>query len=165
MMRTILAVLFAIFACFSENAHSANDADPNAAIRKSIHPSARGASDVLADIQKLQKRNNELSVEHFTKQIQADPKDAASYARRAKAYSGLKDYDKAYEDAEKAIALDPKLAEAYQTRAVIHFVRGNYPASWEDVRQVEANGAQMWPSFMEALKQQSTQGRENGGSG
>jgi tetratricopeptide (TPR) repeat protein len=126
--------------------------DPNAAVRKSA------VSDPLAtlrEVEKVQRTNNEISVKHFTAEIQKNAKNAVAYSRRGKAYSGLKDYDKAAADYEKAIELDPKLADAYVGRAVLRYVRKDYEGSWSDVHKAEELGGQFWPSFMEALKASS----------
>ena len=126
--------------------------DPNAAVRKTA------LSDPLAtlkEVEKVQRTNSQLAIQHFTGLIQKDPKDALSYARRGKAYSGLKDYEKATADLDKAISLDPKLPDAYVGRAVVRYVKKDYDGSWQDVHQAESLGGQFWPSFMEALKASS----------
>ena len=152
MKRTALVLSFLLV--FGPGAFAAEkSADPNAAIRKSL-------SDPLAtlrDVERVQRTNNELSVKHFTGVIQKEPKNATAHARRGKAYSGLKDYDKAMADYDKAIQLDPKLAEAYVGRAVVHYVKKDYDASWKDVHQAESLGGEFWPSFTEALKAASKQ--------
>ena len=126
--------------------------DPNAAARKAVNPLGSSA---LADVEHVQKTNNQLAIDHFTKLIQKDPKDSLSYARRGKAHAGLKNYEKAMLDYNKAIQLDPKLAEAYVGRAVAYFVQKDYENSWKDVHQAQSLGGEFWPSFMEALKSQS----------
>lgn len=128
-------------------------ADPNATLRKNAPPSDPLAS--LRELERVQRTNNELAVRHFTGLVTKNPKDALSHARRGKAYSGLKDYDKALADYDKAIALDPKLPDAYIGRAVVHYVKKDYDKSWEDVHKAESLGGEFWPSFMDGLKASS----------
>ena len=111
----------------------------------------------LADLQAAQQRNNEMAIMHFTQMIQTNAKDSAAYAGRGKAYSGLRDYDKASADFDKAVEIDPKQVEAYKGRAVVKYLKKDIKGSWEDVHQVEALGGAMWPSFLEALKASSSQ--------
>ena len=106
----------------------------------------------IHELEKVQKTNNELSVKHFTGEIAKNPKNAMAYAQRGKAYSGLKDYDKALADENMAISLDPKLAESYIRRAVIYLVKKDYDACWTDVHTAESLGGKFWPSFYDALK-------------
>ena len=146
--------LLGVFACallWSASTLAADkyNTDPNAAARKAINPLGSSA---LADVEHVQRTNNQLAVDHFTKLIQKDAKDASSYARRGKAYAGLKQYEKAMVDYNKAVELDPKLAEAYVGRAVARFIQKDYDGSWQDVHQAEALGGEFWPSFKEALK-------------
>ena len=139
--------------------------DPNAAIRKlqsvprapkapTGPPEVPGAK-ALSDLEALQKKNNQLSVMHFTQLIQKNAKDSAAYTERGKAYSGLRDYEKAVSDLNKAIKLNPKQTEAYSNRAVVRFMKEDYAGSWEDVHKVQALGGKMWPSFLEALQSSS----------
>ena len=127
--------------------------DPNAAIRKT-NPGERA----LAEFERVKKINSELEIEHFTGLIKKDPKDAAAYAKRGKAYSALRDYTSALKDYEQAIQLDPKHTDAYIGRAVARFMQKDYDGSWQDVHKVESLGGEFWPSFMDALKKSS--GRE-----
>jgi len=158
---TVLASIIAFTHPFTASAKT-NQSDPNEAIKKAQGPpkAPAGPPEVpgvkaLADLQAAQKRNSEMAVMHFTQKIQADAKDSASYANRGKAYSGLRDYDKASADFNKALELDPKQVEAYKGRAVVKYMKKDYAGSWEDVHQVEALGGAMWPSFLDALKASS----------
>lgn len=124
--------------------------DPNAALRKTSAP-----KNPLAELEKVQKVNNELAVQHFTEAIRKNAKDADAYAKRAKAYSGLKDYVRAMQDYDKAVELDPNLASGYVGRAVARYMMKDYDGSWADVHKAETLGGQFWPSFMDALKASS----------
>lgn len=158
---TALAISFMCAQSFTVFAKT-DLANPNAATKKTQGPPKVPAGPpeipggkALADLQSAQKRNNEMSVIHFTQNIQKDGKDSSAYANRGKAYSGLHDYDKALADFNKALELDPKQVEAYKGRAVVKYMKKDYAGSWEDVRQVEALGDAMWPAFLEALKTSS----------
>jgi tetratricopeptide (TPR) repeat protein len=151
-MSAVLSAFIPLLICGSVSWAADNNADPNAAIRKSLNPPG---SSVLADLERVQRTNNQLAVDHFTKLIKKDPKDALSYSRRGKAYAGLKNYDLAMADYDKAIQLDEKLAEAYVHRAVARYVQEDYDGSWKDVHQAQALGGEFWPAFMDALKASS----------
>jgi tetratricopeptide (TPR) repeat protein len=146
--RSILSAFFTFQFLFVPTGQAAtqNNADPNASIRKAIH------TDPLAELKKVQKINNDLAIKHFTDLIQKNPKETVNYARRGKAYSGNKDYEKAIKDYDQAILLDPKLAESYVGRAVVRLMEKNYDGCWEDVHKAESLNGKFWPSFMEALK-------------
>lgn len=148
----VLSVFMSLLFCPAPSYAVDKNADPNAAIRKSLNPTGSSA---LAEVERVQRTNNQLALDHFTKLIQKDPKDALSYARRGKAYAGLKKYDLAMADYDKAIGLDEKLAEAHIHRAVARYVQKDYDGSWQDVHRAQALGGEFWPSFMEALKESS----------
>ena len=143
------AFLTALFLQVPASWAAENNSDPNASIRKSVNPLASSA---LADVERVQKTNNTLAVEHFTKLIAKDPKDALSYSRRGKAYAGLKKHEEAMKDYDQAVRLKPDLAEAYVNRAVARFVLKDYDKSWEDVHKARSLGGEFWPSFEEGLK-------------
>jgi tetratricopeptide (TPR) repeat protein len=158
--------LIATFVCAQQLTALAktDTSDPNTALRKlqgtpkapAGPPEIPGAK-ALADLETMKKRNNELSVMHFTLLIKKDPKDSVAYAGRGKAYSGLHDFEKAAVDLNKAIELDPKNLEAYTGRAVVRYTKKDYEGSWQDVHKVEELGGAMWPSFLEALKASSAE--------
>ena len=98
--------------------------DPNAAVRK-----MQANNNPLAELERVQKINNELAVQHFTGLIKKNARDANAYAKRGKAYAGLKDYSKAMKDYDKAIELDAKRTEAYIGRAVARFMQKDFNGS------------------------------------
>jgi tetratricopeptide (TPR) repeat protein len=65
----------------------------------------------------------------YSKQIQADPKDAESYYSRAVAFRHLKQYEQAIADATKYIASNPKkkeyLADGYGERGLSYYASGS----------------------------------------
>ncbi len=159
------ALIFSFLCAHSFTALAKTDtSDPNAAARKLKGPpkAPPGPPQIpgvkaLADLEAIQKKNNELSVMHFTQMLQKNPKDSTAYLGRGKAYSGLRNYDKASIDLSKAIELDPGKIEAYANRAVVRFMKKDYEGSWQDTHKVEGLGGTMWPSFLEALKASSGQ--------
>ncbi len=144
-----LGLLVAFFICLGflipiSQAATQKNLDPNASFRKTTNP--------LAEFEKVKKINNDLAIRHFTNLIETDPNGAVNYARRGKAHSGNRDYDKAGADYDKAIKLDPKLTDAYIGRAVIRLMKKDYENCWKDVHKVESLGGEFWPAFTEALK-------------
>ena len=173
-MKKVLTILTAVaaitsvscaFAALSESERdpsmavkkaSAPASDPSAALRKLAPPAPpTGANSALAQLEKVNRLNNDMAIKYFTDILQKNPKDASAYSKRGKAYSGNKEYDKAIGDYGMVIQLDPKAAEAYTGRAVAYFFKNDYDKSWEDVHKAEELGGQFWPSFKEALKSSS----------
>lgn len=60
----------------------------------------------------------------YNKAIELNPKDAATYFNRGRAYSNKKSYDLAILDFNKTIELDPKDAAAYANRAELYEKKG-----------------------------------------
>ncbi len=67
----------------------------------------------------------ELAVGDYNKAIELNPKDAASYLNRGRAYSGKKNYDQAILDYNKTIELNPQDSTAYFNRADVYEKKGN----------------------------------------
>lgn len=67
----------------------------------------------------------ELAVNDYNKAIELNPKDAASYLNRGRAYSGKKNYDLAILDYNKTIELNPQDSTAYFNRADVYEKKGN----------------------------------------
>ena len=165
---SVLAISFVYVETFTVPV-SADTSDPNAAVKKlqSAPKAPAGApkapagppqipgTKALADLQAAQKRNSEMAVMHFTQIIEKNAKDSSAYTNRGKAYTSLREYDKASADFDKAVELDSKQVEAYKGRAVLKYVKHDIEGSWEEVRKVEALGGAMWPSFTDALKASS----------
>ena len=57
------------------------------------------------------------AIEHFTRAIDANPKDAVARLSRGNLYNTKGEFDKAIEDLSEAIRLDPNNANAYNNRA------------------------------------------------
>ena len=149
---SLTSILFALTAVqFSPIlfAETTTNTDPNAAVRKLM---SNGQSPALVEFEKVKRLNNDAAIRQFTSVIQKNPKDASAYAKRGKAHSGNKDYDKAMVDYDKAIQLDPKIADAYVGRAVVYLMKKDFDKSWENVHKAEALGGEFWPAFTDALK-------------
>ncbi|KAJ3384909.1 hypothetical protein HDU92_003338 [Lobulomyces angularis] len=58
----------------------------------------------------------EAAIENFTKAIELDQKNHVLYSNRSAAYASLKDYQKAFEDAEKTTTLKPDWAKGYSRK-------------------------------------------------
>lgn len=138
----------------STTVFAAETDDPNAALRK-MRQVTTGVDPILADLQKIQKLNNDQAILFFTGKINKNPKDAVAYAKRGKAYSANKDYKQALIDYNKALEFDPKLADIYVGLAVIYLMQKEYDKCWQEVRKAEALGAKFWPAFTEALEKGS----------
>ena len=124
-----------------------NTGDPNAEIRK-----ITGKDSALADFERLKRTQNDLAIVRYSSLIKKNPKDALSYARRGRAFSDNRDYDKALEDYNKALALNPNTTEAYIGRAVVYLMKKDYDKCWADVHKAESMGGKFWPAFMDSLK-------------
>ena len=61
----------------------------------------------------------------FTEAIQLDPGYAEAYSRRGRAYTDLKEFDRALQDINRAIALDPDIKRAYLARARTYLDMGD----------------------------------------
>ncbi len=109
----------------------------------------------IKEHERIQALNNEASIIHYTSVLAKNPKDAKSYAKRGKAYSATRKYDKAQTDFSKALELDPKQAEAYTGRAVCYLMMKDYDNCWKDVHKAESMGEKFWPAFMDSLKKES----------
>ena len=64
--------------------------------------------------------------------LELDPYSAVAYSYRAAAYVGLKDYNKAIDDANKAIEIKPTYYYAYNNRGLAYFELGNYEQAVND---------------------------------
>jgi tetratricopeptide (TPR) repeat protein len=109
----------------------------------------------IKEFEHIQKLNNDANIVHYTSVLAKKPKDAATYAKRGKAYSANKLYDKALADYSKAIELDPKQADAYVGRAVCYLMNKDFDKCWNDVHKAESMGEKFWPAFMDSLKKES----------
>ncbi len=109
----------------------------------------------IKEFEKIQKLNNDANIVHYTSVLAKNPKDAAAYAKRGKAYSANKEYNKAMVDYNKAIELDAKQANAYVGRAVCYLMNKDYDKCWKDVHKAESMGEKFWPAFTDLLKKES----------
>ena len=73
------------------------------------------------------------AVEHYSRIIKANPKDAMAYLRRGIAYHGqIQERKKAPSDYSKAIELAPKLVQAYRLRAEVRRSLDEYEGAIRD---------------------------------
>lgn len=75
--------------------------------------------------------NNRLLVE-LTETIRLEPDNSKSLARRAKCFRDLRDYDKAWADANEAVRIDPLLDDAWAVRGLVRLYREEYDNAVSD---------------------------------
>ena len=141
----VTTLLILATALLSPSFAATNTGDPNVEVRKLT---SGGQNPALVEFERVKKLNNDANIAHFGAVLKKNPKDADAYAKRGKAYSGNKDYD-------KAVKLDPKIPDAYIGRAVVYLMRKDYGKSWENVHKAESLGGKFWPAFTDALKKSS----------
>jgi len=105
------------------------------------------------------RRQYDLAIADYTKTIEIDPKQASAYNNRGIAYGQKRQYDLAIADYTRAIEIDPKLAFPYYARGVSYYFKKEYDKSWEDVKKAQNLGYQIYPKFLEDLRNAS--GRQN----
>jgi len=71
----------------------------------------------------------------FSEAIRLDPGWALAWSRRGRAYTDLREYDLALQDANVALRLDPSLAWGYIYRARNYLERGNFSAMFADAEK------------------------------
>jgi tetratricopeptide (TPR) repeat protein len=72
------------------------------------------------------------AVEHFTKELDRDPKNSHALTARGLALSSGKDADRAVADLDRAIGLDPKATLAYYHRANLAYGKAQYDKALAD---------------------------------
>jgi len=111
------------------------------------------------------------SIEYFQKAINADPRDARSYAGLADSYLVLDDFyeapwetmPKAQEAAQKAIQLNPNLAEAHTSPGAVHVLHDwDWASAEKEMKQAielnpDSSDAHMW--YAEFLAQMGRNGQ------
>jgi TonB family protein len=98
------------------------------------------------------------AVEHFTRAIEAAPRDARAYKHRGLAHAKLGNVQQAYEDLNKAIALDPQDAIAYNQRGIAAFAAGNAQAALKDFSKT----IELQPQLAEAYNNRGIMARTLG---
>ena len=79
---------------------------------------------------------HQKAIDNYTKAIELNPKDAAAYYNRGRAYYNLGQYQKAIDDYTKAIELDPNCMEAYYSRGCAYDSLEEYRKAIEDYNKV-----------------------------
>ena len=72
------------------------------------------------------------AIKCYTKAIDLNPNEAATYSNRAMAYLKMKVYPKVIEDANKAIELDPVYVKAYHRRGKAYLATKKYALAIPD---------------------------------
>ena len=73
-----------------------------------------------------------LSIQCYTKSIELDPNEPASYSNRSMAYLKVKDYGNAINDANKALALKPDYIKAYHRRGKAYLATNKFELAIRD---------------------------------
>lgn len=100
----------------------------NIASRKTVSADDIRKADLLKEEgnNKLNKKDIQGAVDCYSQAISLNPYNVVYYSNRSAAYSHLKQYKNAADDAHKAIALDKEFVKAYVRLAVAEFENGNY---------------------------------------
>lgn len=84
----------------------------------------------------MAEKNFELAIDKYTEAIKVLPTNAVYYANRAAAYTNLKQYDKAVEDATTAIKIDPNYSKGYSRLAYAKYVQDKPEEALEAYKKV-----------------------------
>jgi tetratricopeptide (TPR) repeat protein len=76
------------------------------------------------------------AIESYAKAVEVDPKFAAAFHLRGKAYAGLGDLKAAISDQAKAIRIEPKFADALMDRGTLMRETGNFDGAISDFSRV-----------------------------
>jgi predicted Zn-dependent protease len=76
------------------------------------------------------------ALNQYSKEIEANPKDATAYYNRGLFYQKQGDYKAAIADYTKVIKLNPQDARSYNNRGFAYFSYGNYKAAIADLNKV-----------------------------
>jgi tetratricopeptide (TPR) repeat protein len=115
--------------------------------KKPTKPATNAWDLVEKGMGQMQEQNYQQGVSKLTEALKLKP-NALVYAKRADAYEGLGDLDRALADANQAVALDPKSEVVYQTRGSIYHARRDYDQAIADYTRA----IQLSPKYTVALK-------------
>ena len=76
------------------------------------------------------------AVESYGKAVEIDPKFAAAFHFRGKAYAGLGDPKRGISEQTKAIRIEPKFADALMDRGILMYQTGNFDGAVSDFSRV-----------------------------
>ncbi|KAI3656961.1 hypothetical protein MP638_004192 [Amoeboaphelidium occidentale] len=108
------------------------------------------------------------SIKLFTNAIQKDNANHVLYSNRSASYCGLKEYEKALEDAEKCVGLSPEWGKGYGRKGAALFGLGKFDdavASYEKGLQLDPNNAALKKGLEDALSARASGGAGPGGMG
>lgn len=84
------------------------------------------------------------AIEHYTKAIQLDSKNHVFFSNRSASYAGLKEWNKAMDDAKECIRLDPQFVKGYYRLAMAQLESEQYDMAQSTIKQglaVDPNNA------------------------
>jgi tetratricopeptide (TPR) repeat protein len=76
------------------------------------------------------------AIESYTKAVEIDPKFAAAFHLRGRAFAGLRYFNPSIADQTKAIRLEPKYADALMDRGMLMYASGNFDGAVSDFSRV-----------------------------
>jgi tetratricopeptide (TPR) repeat protein len=102
--------------------------------------------------------NFDMSINHFAKAIEHDPKSFLAYLSRGVAYGKMGKFDMAIADFDRVIELHPNHARVYHLRGLVYLSKGEHQRAVEDFdRAIELN-----PSYGAAYYSRGTTHAELG---
>jgi tetratricopeptide (TPR) repeat protein len=76
------------------------------------------------------------AIESYTTALDIDPKFAAAFNLRGKAFAGLQDIQRSISDQTKAIRIEPKFVTALMDRGTLLYTSGNFESAISDFSRV-----------------------------
>lgn len=118
------------------------------------------ANERLKGNEYIKSKDFKEAVQCYTRSIELDPEEAATYSNRAMAHLKLKDYRNCLEDANKALEIKPGYLKAMHRRGkALHFL-GQYDEAIRDFQLIleqEPDNVQVTNDLKDARKDQGQQ--------
>ena len=76
------------------------------------------------------------AVDSYSKSIELNPQEAATYSNRALAYIRLKEFARAIEDANESLKINPNYLKAYHRRAKAYFSMNKFEIAIKDFQHI-----------------------------
>ena len=80
----------------------------------------------------MKSKEHEEAVNAYTRSIELNPREAATYCNRAMAYLRMKNYAKCIEDADKTLEMEPEYVKAYHRRGKAYLATKKYALAIRD---------------------------------
>ena len=95
------------------------------------------------------------AISDFDQALAIDPNCAGFYNGRGVTYKEKGEFDMAISDYDQALRIDPNRGGFYHNRARAYCLKKEYEKSWDDVKKAQSLGYQVYPEFLEDLRQAS----------